>query len=55
MEEKIGRPVRPDKCCSLKRNKEVKKHQNNHITKPNKTRRQNKGLCSNEKNTHNLK
>ena len=49
MEEKTGRPMRPDYCPSLKK-KIVTKHPNNHITKPNKTRRQNKGLCSKERN-----
>ena len=48
MEEKTGRPMRPDYCPSLK--KKVTKHPNNHITKPNKTRTQNKGLCSKERN-----
>ena len=50
MEEKIGRPIRPDDCPSLKRKKIVTKHPINHMTKPNKTRRQNKGLCSKERN-----
>ena len=45
MEEETGRPIRPDDCPSLKRKKkEVTKHPNNHMTKPYKTRRQNKGL-----------
>ena len=48
MEEKTGRPMRPDYCPSLK--KKVTKHPNNHIPKPNKTRRQNEGLCSKERN-----
>ena len=49
MEEKTGRPIRPDYCPSLKK-KIVTKHPNNHITKANKTRRQNKELCSKERN-----
>ena len=40
MEEKTGRPIRPDNYRSLEI---VTKHPNNHNTKPNKTRRQNKG------------
>ena len=35
---------------SIPEKKIVTKHPNNHITKPNKTRRQNKGLCSKERN-----
>ena len=50
MEEKTGRPIRADDCPSLERKKIVTKHPNNHLTKPNKTRRQNKGLCSKERN-----
>ena len=39
MEEKTGRPIRPDNCRSLKRKKEiVTEHPNSHITKPNKTK-----------------
>ena len=34
MEEKTGRPMRPENYLSLKR--KVTKHSDNHITKPNK-------------------
>ena len=49
MEEKTGRPIRPQYCHSLKRKEKVTKHPNNHITKSNETSRQNKELCSKER------
>ena len=35
MEEKTGRPMKPENCLSLKRKEKIvtKKHPNNHITK----------------------
>ena len=53
MTEKTGRPMRPENCLSLKgkeKKKSYKKHPNSHITKQNKTKRQNKELCSKERN-----
>ena len=55
MEEKTGRPIRPDDCPSLKRKKIVTKHPNNHMTKPYKTRRQTKDCARKKETIHNLR